>query len=389
MPGMTTPPRSAAFLFALLFVALNLRPSLTGVGPLLRSIQADLSLTATQAGLLGSVPLLMFGGLAPLARLAGRLGTERLLLVSLVLLVAGIALRSSGGVLALFAGTALLGTGIAVANVLMPLLVRQHYPDHVTGVTTAYATTMGGMAALASGVAVPLAQILPGGWRGSMAGWGVLALLAVAIWAPHVRTRERAPPVAVEPGGVSLWRSPIAWLVSGYMACQSTVFYVSVSWFPALLRDAGFTPTAAGWLLTLSQFVSILAGLGVPLLMRRSADQRGLSFTAGAISALACLGLLVAPQAATAWMVLLGFGIGPGLIFALSFMGLRAGSARAAATLSLMSQALGYGVAAIGPVVFGGIHDLAGGWSWALTFAAAVAVGQGVCGLGAGRAVRI
>ncbi len=173
------------------------------------------------------------------------------------------------------------------------------------------------------------------------------------------------------------------------MGFQSTVFYVSVSWFPALLRDAGFTPTAAGWLLTLFQVAAILAGLGVPPLIRRFADQRALAFAAGAISALGCLGLLVAPRAAAAWMVLLGLGAGPGVILALSFMGLRASSARVAAALSLMAQGLGYAVAAAGPVVFGWIHDAWGNWSAALVFAVAVAMCQGFCGLGAGRAVRI
>jgi len=245
------------------------------------------------------------------------------------------------------------------------------------------------MAALASGVAVPLAEFLPGGWRGSMASWAVLALLAVMVWSPHLRAAERAAPIASDAVAPAIWRSPIAWLVAGYMGFQSTMFYVAVSWFPALLRDAGFTSVAAGWLLTLFQVAAILAGLGVPLLMRRFADQRALSCAAGVVSALGCLGLLIAPQAAAAWMLLLGLGAGPGLIFALSFMGLRAGSPRSAAALSLMAQGLGYAVAAIGPVVFGWIHDLSGAWSAALVFAAVVALCQALCGLGAGRAVKI
>jgi CP family cyanate transporter-like MFS transporter len=334
------------------------------------------------------VPLLIFAGLAPLARLAGRLGTERLLLGGLALLIGGVAIRSSAGTGALFAGTAILATGIAIVNVLMPILVRQHYPDRVAGITTAYATTMGLMAALASGVAVPLSTLLPGGWRGSMASWAVLAALAALVWLPHLRSAE-APPAATaaERGGTAIWRRPTAWFVTGYMGCQSTVFYVAVSWFPALLRDADFTPAAAGWLLTLFQAAALLAGLVVPTLIRRHADQRGGAFAAGAISALGCLGLLFAPRAAALWMVLLGLGAGPGLIYALSFMGLRASSPRVAAALSLMSQALGYAVAAIGPVVFGAIHDASGGWSAALVFAAAMAFCQGLCGLGAGRSV--
>lgn len=215
---MTKTTHRGAFLFALLFVAANLRPSITGVGPLLRAIQADLSLSAAMAGLLGSVPLLCFAGLAPLARLAGRLGTERLLLVGLLLLTGGIALRSAGGAGLLFTGTAILATGIAITNVLLPILVRQHYPDRVASITTAYATTMGVLAALASGVAVPLAQWLPGAWRGSLASWGVFAAFAVLIWAPHLRAAERAPPQPPAASGTTaVWRSPTAWLVAGYM----------------------------------------------------------------------------------------------------------------------------------------------------------------------------
>lgn len=350
---MTLHARSAAFLIALLLVALNLRPSLTGVGPLLRPIQDELGLSATAAGLLGSVPLLIFAGLAPLSRLAGHMGTERLVMAGLLLLVAGIVIRSLDGVAALFGGTALLSTGIAVVNVLMPIVVRQHYPDRVAGITTAYATAMGVMAGMGSGLAVPLAQALPGDWRGSLASWAVLATLAVIVWTPHMRPIEPARPVAEPKPPQSIWRSSTAWMVTGYMGFQSTVFYIAVGWFPALLRDAGFTISEAGWLLTLFQVAAVLTGLGVPLLMRRFADQRAMSFAAGLCSALGCAGLLVAPGAALLWMLLLGLGVGPGLIFALSFMGLRASTPRVAASLSLMAQGLGYALAATGPVIFG------------------------------------
>jgi MFS transporter, CP family, cyanate transporter len=162
-----------------------------------------------------------------------------------------------------------------------------------------------------------------------------------------------------------------------------------VSWFPAILRDHGFTPAAAGWLLTLYQVAALVAGLAIPALIRRFKDQRALAFCTAALSALGIVGILFAPTAASAWMVLLGCGSGPSLILALSFMGLRAQSHESATALSLMAQGIGYLVAAFGPVVFGLAHDYTGGWTIALLGLTGVALIQGACGLGAGRAIKV
>lgn len=378
-----------AFLIALLLIAANLRPSITGVGPLLKTIQDDLALSAAAAGLLGSLPVLIFAVLAPLARLAREHGAERMLLVGLLGLIAGILLRSEGHTVALFAGTVILATGIAVTNVLLPVLIKQRFPERFPGITTAYATIMGGFAALASGMAVPLAQWLPGGWQSSLASWALPATIALIFWLPHARPGERKlnPPTeraAARPP----WRVPVAWQVTGFMGLQSAIFYIAVSWFPAILRDQGFSAEAAGWLLTLYQISALLAGLAVPPLIRRFADQRGLALGTSAFSALGLAGILIAPGAAAAWMILMGCGSGPSLILALSFMGLRAQTQQSAAALSLMSQAIGYLIAALGPVTFGAAHDHTGGWTAALLGTIVVAVFQGLCGFGAGRAVR-
>ncbi len=195
----------SAFLIALLLIAANLRPSITGVGPLLKSIQEDLSLSATAAGLLGSLPVLIFAAFAPLARLARQHGAERMLLIGLVTLTAGLLVRAEGHVATLFIGTVILAIGIASTNVLLPVIIKQRYPERVPAVTTAYATVMGAVAALASGIAVPMANTLPGGWRSSLASWALLAAVALIVWIPHARSREiqaalRSPPVHTRRG---------------------------------------------------------------------------------------------------------------------------------------------------------------------------------------------
>jgi MFS transporter, CP family, cyanate transporter len=383
----------SAFLIALLLIAANLRPSLTGVGPLLKTIQDDLALSATAAGLLASLPVLIFAAFAPLARLARQLGAERMLLVGLLVLIVGLLVRSEGHVATLFLGTVILATGIASTNVLLPVLIKQRYPERVPSITTAYATIMGGVAALASGVAVPMAEWLPGGWRSSLASWTLLAAIALIFWLPHARSQKSSaenPARASAPASAHPpWRTSVAWQVTGFMGLQSTVFYISVSWFPAILRDAGFSASAAGWLLTLYQVAALLAGLAIPMLIRRFKDQRGLAVFTSALAAVGVLGILVAPQAATLWVIVMGCGSGPSLILALSFMGLRARNQDSAATLSLMAQGIGYLIAAFGPVIFGLAHDFTGGWTIALLGTAGVAVGQAVFGFGAGRNIKV
>jgi CP family cyanate transporter-like MFS transporter len=378
-----------AFLIALLLIAANLRPSITGVGPLLKSIQEDLALSATAAGLLGSLPALIFAAFAPLARLARQHGAERMLLVGLVALIVGLLVRSEGHVATLFVGTVILATGIASTNVLLPVIIKQRYPERVPAITTAYATIMGAVAALASGIAVPVADWLPGGWQTSLASWALLAAIALVFWIPHARPKETSVEPPQSTAAHPPWRTRVAWQVTGFMGLQSTVFYIAVSWYPAVLRDAGFSAAAAGWELTVYQVAALLAGLAIPGLIRRFEDQRALAFVTSSLSALGVLGILVAPTYATFWMIVLGCGSGPSLILALSFMGLRAGSQQSAAALSLMAQGIGYLVAALGPVVFGLAHDYTGGWTIALLGMVSVALVQGLCGLGAGRALKV
>ncbi len=379
-----------AFFIALLLVAANLRASLTGVGPLLTDIQSELSLSATAAGMLGSLPVLMFALFAPLARLGERIGTERLIMAGLVALVAGILLRSEGHVASLFVGTAILGAAIAMTNVLVPALVKQHYPTRIPQLTSAYATAMQVFASLGSGVAVPLAVVLPGGWRSSLAAWALLGVVAIVFWLPHLRAPRPAAP-AVN-GAAALhppWRRAVAWQITGFLGLQSTLFYTAISWYPTYLHDFGYSAAAAGWMITLYQVFALLAGMLVPLLIRRFDDQRQLAVGVATLGFTATCGLWLAPGLAGGWMVLLGIGAGPSLILSLSFIGLRAGSASTAAALSLMTQAGGYFIAMLGPLAFGFVRDLTGGWTGPLLFLMAVAVGQGLCGLGAGRRISI
>ena len=373
-------------LTALLAVAANLRPALTAVGPLIDPIRQDLGLSATAAGLLNSLPLFAFAAFSPLAHFANRLGIERALMIAMLALIAGILIRSFAGAPGLFGGTLLLGASIAVGNVLLPSAIKRDFPHRVGSMTTAYAIVLALTAATGSGVSVPLASILPGGWESALAFWALptaLALFPLALCLRVSAPVERAN--KVDAAAVPVWRSLLAWQVTLFMGLQSFTYYISVSWFPSVLQDIGYTPDAAGWIVTFFQIVALGATLAMPTLIRRSRDQRLLAVATPLLIVFAVLGLIAAPGAALFWIVIFGLGNGPTMILALTFFGLRTRDHRQAAALSLMAQSIGYFIAALGPIIFGLLHDLSHGWTVPLLALAASLFVQAAAGFGAGR----
>jgi MFS transporter, CP family, cyanate transporter len=377
-------------LAALLAVAANLRPALTSVGPLIDLIRQDLGLSATVAGLLNSLPLFAFAAFSPLAHFANWIGIERALMVAMMALIAGILVRSFGGTPGLFGGTLLLGASIAVGNVLLPSAIKRDFPHRVSGVTTTYAIMLGLTAAIGSGVSVPLARILPGGWESALAFWALPTALALFPLALCLRASDSAEATSKSYAAAApVWRSLLAWQVTLFMGLQSFSYYVAVSWFPSVLQDMGYTPGAAGWIVTFFQVVALAATLAMPTLIRRSRDQRLLAVATPLLIVVALLGMIAAPGAALLWIVVLGIGNGPTMILALTFFGLRTRDHRQAAALSLMAQSIGYFIAALGPIIFGLLHDMSHGWTLPLLAMAASLVVQAAAGFGAGRDMQI
>jgi MFS transporter, CP family, cyanate transporter len=377
----------ALLVVSLLLMAVNLRASLTSLGPLLDGMTAELGLSSTTAGLLSAAPLLAFGVISPLAPpLARRIGLERALFAAALSLAAGIALRSAPTVAALFTGTAVLGVGIAIGNVLLPALVKRDFPTSVGSLTSGYVTVMGFMAAVAAALVVPLSHMLPGGWRTALGCWAVPAVLAAVMWLPHTRRRASGPVPArpVHPVGLP-WRAGLAWLVTVFMGLQSFGFYVVIAWGPSVLGANGVSATSAGWQLGVLQVVGVVASLATPLVMRRLPDQRLLAVGGSMISLLGYLSLVVVPGWPMVSVVLLGVGSGVTIVLALAFMGLRTLDASTAAALSAMAQSIGYLIAATGPVLFGLLHSVTATWKAPLLLLSLIALVQATAGFLAGR----
>ena len=387
---------TALVVVGVLLVAANLRPALTSVGPVLPELRADLGLGAAAAGVLSALPLVAFAVVALLTPALGRaVGTERVLVGGLALLVAGSALRSLGGQAGLFVGTVVLALGIGSANVLLPVLVRTTVPERVGLVTSWYAATLSLMAAAASGLAAPIAAA--GGWRTALGCWALLGVVTALAWAPAALRRGRPAPPAAGAGGTppsGPWRSPVAWAVAVFFALQSAIFYSVISWLPTVLVDRGLGATSAGVHLLAFQLVGLLAGLGLPLALRGRRDEHGVAVAAALCGAAGYAGLAALPDgthgwvAAATWACLLLAGVSAGVLFtlALTLIALRAGDGAGAARLSAMAQSSGYLIGAVGPAAVGALRGATGGWELALVLLAVLAAGAALSGSRAGLA---
>jgi MFS transporter, CP family, cyanate transporter len=377
--------RRVLLIAGILLVAANLRGAITSVGPLLETIRRDEGLSAGQAGLLSALPLLTFAVFSPqVPRLARRVGMERLLWLALVTLTVGILLRSVPLPGLLWLGTVLLGMSIAVGNVLLPALLKRDFPDRVAPMTGLYSVTMGLVGAIVSGLAVPLAGTLPGGWRTALGCTAGLALVTLAVWLPQAFRSDR-PVVLPSRHHRPPWRSALAWQVTAYMGLQSFGFYIVLAWFPAILHSEGMSEENGGWLLLVLQVLGVTMSAVIPLVANRLTDQRLLAAGGSLLSFTGYLGLLLAPGLAVLWVIIVGLASGICFVLALFFFTLRSADSYTAAALSGMAQSIGYLFATLGPVVFGALHDATSGWTVPMIMLLLAATVQACCGFGAGR----
>ncbi|HEX5120783.1 MAG TPA: MFS transporter [Pseudonocardiaceae bacterium] len=367
-------------------LALNLRAPIVAVSPILDTIRLDTGMSTAVAGLLTTLPLLCFGLLSPLApRLGRRFGMEVVLLAAAGAIIAGTALRLVPDTVSLLAGTVVIGVGIAVANVLLPGLIKRDFGSRVGLMTGLYSMSLAVGASLAAGVTVPIGHLTHTDWRTTLALWGLLAVLAFIVWAPQVRRHTGRTTVAENPVR-GLWRQPVAWLVTVFMGLQSLGFYVTTAYLPSILTDAGVSAATAGWLLSLANVLGIVAAFAAPTMAVRL-GRAGLVVVFIAVLAGGGLtGLMLAPSAAAyLWVVLLGFGQTAAFALAVLFLVLRSPDGRHAAQLSSMAQCAGYLLAAVGPLALGSVHQVTGGWTVPLVVLLVLLVPQTVAGLGAAR----
>lgn len=354
------------FILGIIFLSLTLRSPLTAVGPVTEFIQNGLNMSTTLVGLLTTIPLLAFAVVSPFApKVARRLGTEATLLWSIVLLVAGIAMRSGGSVPLLILGTAIIGVAIAFGNVLLPSIIKDRFPLHVGLLTAVFSVVMNLSAALGAGIAYPVAET-SFGWQGSLGIWAFLGVLAVVIWLPQLKHRKTAPVDAAAEvvENPSILKSPVTWSVTLMMALQSLIFYTTAAWLPAMLIEKGMNPDSAGYMLSFMQFAQLPMTFIAPILAAKMVNQRPLVWFFSSLYIVGFTGLLLDPNGTLTilWMILIGFAGGTSFALTMMMFSLRTKTAMDAAELSGVAQSIGYLLAAAGPVLFAFVNETTGSW---------------------------
>ena len=369
-------------LAGVVLVALNLRPAVTAVSPLLPDVRSDLAMSSTAAGLLGAAPTVafaVFGALTPWV--ARRTGLERLAWLAMLLAAGGQVLRAAAPGTTTFLAFSLLALGgMGVGNVVLPPLVKRYFPDRVGAVTGLYVMLLAAGTALPPLLAVPVADV--GGWRVSAASWGALAVAAAVPWVAVNLFRRAGRP---EPGDVhlpaaALVRSPVAWGLAGLLGMTSLNTYAIFAWLPTLLMDAGLSPTSAGAMLSLLAAVGMPVSVLVPWAAARMRNPFPLVLVSLLCYAVGYLGLVLSPASGTAlWVV--AAGLGPSAFpMSLALVNLRSRTTQGSAALSGFAQGVGYSVAGAGPVLVGWLHERTGGWEAAFAVLGATLAVQVVAG---------
>jgi CP family cyanate transporter-like MFS transporter len=376
---------------ALFFISLVLRPPVASIGPLLHEIVGDLGLSGAETGMLASAPVLCFGlGAFASPALVRRFGVNHaMLLVLIVLTVAGVA-RLFFGFPGLLIGSIAAGLSIAVANVLLPTIVRVEFPNRVPLVTGAYTTLLAFSASFAASIAVPTSEAL-GGWRIALAVWMVPAVLASIFWAPKAFSSEphvaQASHAAAEERAAVL-RSPISWAIVGFFGLQSLGFYAILGWLPTLLIASGQNPAQAGSYLGLATAAGIPAGLILSSVIGRF---KSLAWWAAAASSMTLIGYLLLLAAFTNSAVivpaciLISLGQASTFPMSLSIIGTRASTRAQTTQLSAMAQGWGYLLAAAGTFAVGVVASSTGSWVPSVIILAALTAIQVGVGFYSGR----
>jgi CP family cyanate transporter-like MFS transporter len=297
---------------AVVLVALNLRPAVTSVAPLLGDMRDELGTSATWAGLLTTMPGLCFAaaGLAA-PRLATRFGLGRVISIAMVVLTAGLALRAVAGSYVVIAATLLACAGIALVNVLIPVVIKGSFPARVGLMTGIYTAALQGGGALGSALTPGLEHPL-GGWRAAIAAWAIVALIALLAWLPASRRHRGAWAATTTPTGPrrSLLRNRLAWTVTLFFGSQAFLAYIVMGWLPQVFIDNGVGKVTAGLLVGLVSLIGVPVALIISPLAARSSHQSGWIVALGVLGFGGAVGLLVAPGAAPLlWSVLIGIGM--------------------------------------------------------------------------------
>lgn len=379
-------------LLSLVFISLAIRPPVASIGPLVDELVRTELLSLFQVSLMTSLPIVCFGiGAFASPALVKRFTLNKAMMFVLIVLTVAMATRLIGGFPALITSTVLIGLAIAIANVLIPTIVREQFPDRIELVTGVYVTLLAISASFAAGIAVPSSELL-GGWRGALAVWIIPAVLAIIFWVPLFRSKSVGKITSVATHAEerrAVVRSTLTWGIVFFFGLQSGGFYSILNWLPSLLIDRGLSAVDAGALLGLTTFVGVPSGFLASLIFRKF---KSLSVIAVVMTSLTLAGLLMiwlTPDLLVMACIVTGFGFAATFPLSLTLIGSRASTSTQTTQLSALAQGWGYLIAAVATFGFGLLRDVTGSWDASLILLSGLTFIQLFAGAVAGRNKRI
>jgi CP family cyanate transporter-like MFS transporter len=379
-------------LLSLVFISLAIRPPVASIGPLVDELVKTELLSLFQVSLMTSLPIVCFGiGAFASPYLVKRFTLNKAVMFVLILLTLAMTSRLIGGFPAIITSTVLIGLAIAIANVLIPTIVREQFPDRIELITGVYVTLLAISASFAAAIAVPSSDLL-GGWRGALAVWIIPALFAIISWVPLFRSKAVGKITSVATHAEekrAVARSSLTWGIVFFFGLQSGGFYSILNWFPSLLIDRGMSDIDAGALLGLTTAVGVPSGFLASLLFRKF---KSLSAIAVVMSAFTFTGLLMiwlTPDLLVLACIITGFGFAATFPLSLTLIGSRASTSTQTTQLSALAQGWGYLISAAATFGFGLLRDVTGNWDASLILVSTLTFIQLFAGAVAGRDKRI
>ena len=379
----TTKPFNWLLFIGILLVGANLRAPITSIGVALPDIKMDLAMSNSAVSVITVVPLLAFSVISLFAaRTSNKMGLEKTIFLALCLIFIGVLVRSITDISWLYIGTVLIGIGIGFGNVLAPAMIKAKFPLHIGIMTGYYTVVMNVFGGLSSYGTAPLVKAF--NYNIAISVIGIITLITIIIWSFQLKgTQETA--TALPRKSVNVWKSPLAWQITILMGGQSLIFYSLINWLPAYLSHSGMSINEAGAYLSIMQIAIIPFTFITPIFATKMKSQFLLTFITGICFIVGVTIMLVVPHLAIISTILIG--VAGGLAFGLvnTFFSLRTEHIQTSAKLSGMAQAVGYLVAAIGPLLFGILHDMTGKWTASLSILLITAIVITLFGSQAGR----
>lgn len=337
------------------------------LAPVIDQVAAGLNITPATAGLLAGIPVFCFALTVPLASwVMRRAGLEAAVTISLIAVLLGTIIRSLDGPASAFAGMAVIGLGITIGNITVPVIIGRDFPNSVSSVSGMYTAALNMGSVITTLGTAPLAQAL--GWRWAIACWGALAILALIIWrkvTTRLLVRTAQPTIEAKPAAIGrIWRRWDVWALAVAFGCQSFSYYGITAWLPTLLtQEQGLSSQASGAYSATFQLFAIAGALGVPLLRKRGVPVQALAPVLSVLWLALPAGLLLAPGLFMVWTSLAGIAQGGTFTVLITLMVQRSRSQAEGRSMSALVQGFGYVLAAIGPYTLGSINTWSGNWT--------------------------